>query len=238
MPTEPLFQDDSYSQDCTAAVLNIVDEGIVLDRTVAYAAGGGQPGDRGTLLIDGRVIPFTGTIKGAEPGSIVHVLDPGVTDAFAAGAEVTIAIDWPRRYRLMRMHTALHLLCAAVPGAVTGGQIGDGKGRLDFDLAEGALDKDALAATLNEWVRADHPVTTSWIDDAEFDNRPDLVRTLSVRPPRGSGRVRLVEIRSVDLQACGGTHVRSTAEVGALAIAKIENKGKRNRRVNLAFAEG
>lgn len=236
--TEALYQDDSYTQTCEATVLAVADGRVVLDRTVAYAAGGGQAGDRGTIDASGQRFAFIDTAKEQDGGGIAHVLENGVVADLAPGAHVTVTIDWPRRYRLMRMHTALHLLCAAVPGAVTGGQVGDGKGRLDFDLGDGAIDKEALTATLNEWVQADRPVTTSWIDDDAFDTRPDLVRTLSVRPPRGSGRVRLVEIQGIDLQACGGTHVRSTGEVGALAIGKIENKGKRNRRINVVFAEG
>jgi len=166
---------------------------------------------------------------------VIHVPAPG-TPFPAIGETVTAAIDWERRHRLMRMHTCLHLLCAVVPGAVTGGQVSDGKGRLDFDVPGAALDKEDIAAKLNALISADHAVTPRWITDAELAAHPELVRTMTVKPPSGQGRVRLLEIDGVDLQPCGGTHVRRTGEIGAIAIAKIENKGKQNRRVNIVFA--
>jgi misacylated tRNA(Ala) deacylase len=156
----------------------------------------------------------------------------------AAGTKAIAEIDWERRHRLMRMHTCLHLLCAVVPGEVTGGQVGDGKGRLDFNLPEGGLDKEAIAAALNRLIEEDHPVRPVWITDAELAAKPELVRTMSVKPPTGAGRVRLLEIEGVDLQPCGGTHVRRTGEIGPIQVGKIESKGRQNRRINIAFAEG
>jgi misacylated tRNA(Ala) deacylase len=213
-------------------------DGIVFDRTVFYAASGGQPGDTGQIRrADGSTLAVADTVKGAD-GAILHRLADGAALP-AIGETVTAAIDWDRRHRLMRMHTALHLLCALIPGAaVTGGAIGDGKGRLDFDLPE-APAKEALTAGLAALIAADHPVTTEWISEAALDANPGLVRTLSVKPPRGAGRVRLVRIGAgdppVDLQPCGGTHVRSTGEIGRIAIAKVENKGRQNRRIALVL---
>jgi misacylated tRNA(Ala) deacylase len=234
--TEELFRDDAYARSCAATVLATAAEGVVLDRTVFYPMGGGQPGDCGRIVLSGggSALPVLDAQKGPEPGTVLHLLADG-TEPPPAGAGVTAEIDWERRYRLMRMHTALHLLCAAVGGAVTGGQIGEGKGRLDFDLPEQGVDKDALAERIAAWIKDDRPIRTRWIDADELDRRPELVRTMSVKPPRTGGRVRLVEIEGVDLQACGGTHVRSTGEIGAVLIGKIENKGRRNRRVNLTL---
>jgi misacylated tRNA(Ala) deacylase len=234
--TEELFRDDAYARSCAATVLATAAEGVVLDRTVFYPTGGGQPGDCGRMVPSGGgpALPVLDARKGPEAGAVLHLLAEG-TEPPPVGAGVTAEIDWERRYRLMRMHTALHLLCAAVAGAVTGGQIGDGKGRLDFDLPEQGVDRDALAGRIAGWIRDDRPIRTRWIDADELDRRPELVRTMSVKPPRTGGRVRLVEIEGVDLQACGGTHVRSTGEIGAVLIGKIENKGRRNRRVNLSL---
>lgn len=238
MKTEPLFRDDATLRSCTASVLSAGPEGIVLDRTVFYAQGGGQPGDTGRLLMpDGSAVAVIDTVKG-EGGTILHRVAPG-TPLPEIGAEVRAEIDWERRYRLMRMHTALHLLCSLLPGtAVTGGSIGDGKGRLDFDLPE-PPDKERLNAALASLVAEDHPVGTLWITEEELDANPGLVRTLSVKPPRGTGRVRLVRIgpeaTPIDLQPCGGTHVGSTREVGPVTVVKIENKGRQNRRIALAL---
>lgn len=215
-------------------MLGLADGAVELDRTVFYPAGGGQPGDSGSLWLDGRAFAVSDTRKGEVPGSILHVIE-GEVPELAPGALVTAELDWERRHRLMRMHTCLHLLCRAVDGVVTGGQIGDGKGRLDFDIPEATLDKDALGEQLNRWIVEDHAVRAHWIDSDELDARPELVRTLSVKPPRTGGKVRLVEIEGVDLQACGGTHVRSTAEIGQVRVAKIEKKGRQNRRVQVVF---
>jgi misacylated tRNA(Ala) deacylase len=215
--------------------------GIRLDRTVFYPTGGGQPGDTGVLrLASGGELPIVDTVKGEGPDEVVHVPAPGAQMP-EPGAEVTAEIDWARRHRLMRMHSCLHLLCAVVPGAVTGGQVSDGRGRLDFDVPGSALDKPAIEARLNELIAAGLDVAPRWIEDSELAARPELVRTMSVKPPSGAGRVRVIDIAgadgSTDLQPCGGTHVRNTAEIGPVTIGKIENKGRQNRRINIAFAE-
>jgi len=235
--TEELFRDDAYLQECTATVTAVDGAGIRLDRTVFYPMGGGQPGDAGVLTrADGRTIAIADTRKGEAPGEIVHVPAAPVSD-LTPGESVTAAIDWARRHRHMRMHSCLHLLCAAVPAGVTGGSIGDGKGRLDFDAGELALDKAAIEAKLNELVAQNLPLSARWIDDAELAAHPELVRTMSVKPPSGQGRVRLMEVAGTDLQPCGGTHVRATGEIGAVRVDKIESKGKRNRRVSLSLAD-
>jgi misacylated tRNA(Ala) deacylase len=235
--TELVFRDDAYARSCAARVTEVDERGIRLDRTVFYPTGGGQPGDAGSLrLASGEAIAIVDTIKGEKPDEVIHVPSPG-SALPEPGAAVTAEIDWDRRHRLMRMHTCLHLLCAVVPGAVTGGQVSDGRGRLDFDVPGASLDKDAIAARLNELIAAGHPVEPRWITDAELEARPELVRTMSVKPPMGAGRVRLMEIAGIDLQPCGGTHIRNTAEIGPVVIGKIENKGRQNRRINIAFAE-
>jgi misacylated tRNA(Ala) deacylase len=235
--TEELFRDDAYLTECTATVTAADAAGIRLDRTVFYPMGGGQPGDTGVLTrADGRTIAIQDTRKGDAPGEILHVPAAPVGD-LAPGETVTAAIDWARRYRHMRVHSCLHLLCAAVPAGVTGGSIGDGKGRLDFDSGDTALDKAAIEATLNELIGRNLPLSARWIDDAELEARPELVRTMSVKPPSGQGRVRLMEVAETDLQPCGGTHVRATGEIGAVRVDKIESKGKRNRRVSLSLVE-
>jgi misacylated tRNA(Ala) deacylase len=233
--TEFLFREDAYLRSCPARVTAVDERGIRLDRTVFYPMGGGQPGDTGVIrLADGAAVAIVDTVKGAAADEIIHVAAPGAALP-ALGAEVTAEIDWERRHRLMRMHTCLHLLCAVVPGAVTGGSVGDGRGRLDFDVPGASLDKDAIAAGLNKLIAEGHAVAPRWIDDAELEGRPELVRTMSVKPPTGAGKVRLLEIAGVDLQPCGGTHVRNTAEIGPVEITKIENKGRQNRRINLAL---
>ncbi|HZT89797.1 MAG TPA: alanyl-tRNA editing protein [Stellaceae bacterium] len=235
--TDLVFRDDGYARSCEARIVAIDERGIRLDRTVFYPTGGGQPGDTGVLrLAAGDPIPIADTIKGELANEVIHVPAPGARLP-EPGEAVTAEIDWARRHRLMRMHTCLHLLCAAVPGAVTGGQVSDGRGRLDFDVPGSSLDRDAIAARLNELIAAGHPVTPRWITDDELAARPELVRTMSVKPPTGQGRVRLMEIAGIDLQPCGGTHVRNTAEIGPVTIAKIENKGRQNRRIIVAFAE-
>jgi misacylated tRNA(Ala) deacylase len=235
--SELLFRDDAYLRSCEALVTGVDERGIRLDRTVFYPMGGGQPGDTGVLRrADGTTVAIADARKGDGLDDVLHVPAPG-SAAPAVGERVTAEIDWDRRYRLMRMHTCLHLLCAVIPGAVTGGQISDGKGRLDFDIPGEALDKDAITTKLNALIAADHAVSPRWITDEELAEKPDLVRTMSVKPPTGYGRVRLLDIAGVDLQPCGGTHIRHTAEIGRVEVTKIENKGKQNRRVNLALAE-
>ena len=236
--TELLFRDDGYLRSCTARLIAADERGIRLNRTVFYPMGGGQPGDTGVLrLSSGQTIAIVDTIKGDGPDEVIHIPAPGSTLP-APCTELVAEIDWERRYRLMRMHTCLHLLCSIVPGAVTGGQVSDGRGRLDFDVPGSSLDKEMLSGRLNALIAEAHPVGPRWITDAELAAQPELVRTMSVKPPKsGMGRVRLIEISGIDLQPCGGTHIRSTSEIGPVAVTKIENKGKQNRRVILAFAE-
>jgi len=237
MSTDLLFREDAYAGDAEAIVLAVGEKGVVLDRTVFYAMGGGQPGDVGTMRrADGTSLEVTNAVWNDEAKSeVAHVLAPG-TASPAIGEKVTVSLDWPRRYARMKVHTALHLLSVALPYPVTGGSIGDGEGRLDFDIPDGGLDKDAIAATLAEMIATAAPVSERWITDAELDANPGLVKTMSVKPPRGSGRVRLVEIAGLDLQPCGGTHVRNLAEIGAVSVTGIEKKGKQNRRVRIALA--
>ncbi len=232
---ELLFRQDAYLRGCDATVTGIDAAGIRLDRTVFYPMGGGQPGDVGVLkLADGQTIEVADTVKGAHHEDVVHVPKAG-SALPQIGDKVHAEIDWDRRYRLMRMHTCLHLLSAVIKGDVTGGQVSDGKGRLDFNLPDQSLDKDAITKAINRLVSEDHEVQSRWITDAELAAQPELVRTMSVKPPTGSGKVRLLNIVDVDLQPCGGTHVARTGEIGAVEVTKIENKGKMNRRVNLAF---
>jgi misacylated tRNA(Ala) deacylase len=239
MPTDVLFRDDAYLKDCSAMIVARTPEGgLVLDRTVFYATGGGQPGDRGELRTEeGVAVPIvSAAYADAERTEVVHIpaADAGV--ALAAGERVTAAIDWPVRHARMRIHTALHLLSAVLPYPVTGGAIGDGDGRLDFDIPEAGLDKDEIAAKLADMIAADAPVQARWISSEELLANPGLVKTMAVKPPTGSGRVRLIEIVGYDLQPCGGTHVRSTGEIGAIQVTQIEKKGRQNRRVRIAFA--
>ncbi len=234
---ELIYRDDAYCKTCEAIVVSADDQGIRLDRTVFYPTGGGQPGDSGVLrLADGGTIRIGEARKGADHEDVVHVPEPG-TALPAPGTKLTAEIDWDRRYRHMRIHSCLHLLCAVIDGDVTGGQIGDGKGRLDFNLPDTRLDKAEIAANLNRLIAEDHPVASRWISDDELTANSQLVRTMSVKPPSGSGHVRLLEIAGVDLQPCGGTHVARTREIGPVTVAKIENKGRQNRRVNITFAD-
>lgn len=238
MPTDCLFREDSYLTACEARVVAVTEQGgVVLDRTVFYANSGGQPGDTGALVTaDGRRIAVDNAVyTDAAKTEIAHVLAPGA-QAPAVGDTVTAEIDWDKRHARMRMHTALHLLSAVLPYAVTGGSVGDADGRLDFDIPEAGLDKDAIAAKLTEMIATDAAVSSRWISDAELEANPGLVKTMSVKPPMGTGRVRLIEIEGLDLQPCGGTHVRKTSEIGAVRITGIEKKGKQNRRVRIAFS--
>ena len=233
--TLPLFRDDPYRRGCEATVLAVNERGgIVLDQTVFYATSGGQPGDTGMLVLGGVSLTIGATVPGESKAEIVHV--PAEPASLAsAGMPVRAEINWDRRHRHMRMHTALHLLCVLVKGDVTGGQIGEAKSRLDFNLPEGAPDRERLEDELNRLIAEGHAVSARWITDAELAARPALVRTMSVKPPMGTGRVRLIEIECFDLQPCGGTHVRSTREIGFVRVTQIEKKGKLNRRVRLAL---
>ena len=231
---EAVFRDDAYARSCQATVTAVGERGIALDRTVFYPTGGGQPGDTGMLRWEGGETRIVETAKGDGPDEVLHIPEPGAALP-PRGAEVTAEIDWERRYRLMRAHTCLHLLCAVVPGAVTGGSVGEAKGRLDFDLPEPTLDKERIEAALNGLVADDRPVRASWISDAELAAQPDLVRTMSVTPPAGQGRVRVLSVEGADLQPCGGTHVRATGEIGPVRLGKIEKKGRQNRRINVVL---
>ncbi|MGF1592083.1 MAG: alanyl-tRNA editing protein [Kiloniellaceae bacterium] len=234
---ELLFREDPYLKSCAATVTAAGPEGLRLDRTVFYPMGGGQPGDSGWLTLpDGGRLRVVDAVKGSDHEDVVHVLEEGAA-APAPGTQVTAEIDWERRHRHMRMHSCLHLLCAVVTGDVTGGQIGADKGRLDFNLPDTQLDKDAITAELNRLVAEDHPVRPRWIEESELAAQPELVRTMSVKPPSGGGRVRLLDIAGVDLQPCGGTHVARTGEIGRVRVGKIENKGRQNRRINILFDE-
>lgn len=228
--TEDLFRNDAYARDCTATVIAVRDNALVLDRTVFYPMGGGQPGDSGHIEWEGHALAVLDTRYGDE-SAILHLAAPDSVLP-AEDQEVRAVIDWDRRYRHMRMHTALHLLGAVLPYGVTGGNISAAKSRLDFNM-EDTVDKEAVQAALEKLVAEDHPVRCRWISDEELDRQPELVRTMSVKPPKGQGRVRLLEIESVDLQPCGGTHLASTGEVGRVRVGKVEKKGRQNRRVNI-----
>jgi misacylated tRNA(Ala) deacylase len=228
--TELLFREDPYLKACEATVLAINGDAVELDRTVFYPLGGGQAGDTGKLG-PWRVVD---TRKGGSVDSVLHVLEAAADPH--PGMKLQIEIDWERRHRLMRLHTALHLLGAVVKAPVTGGRIAEDKAHLDFDIEMERLVKDEIEARLNEFINSKFETRARWISDAELDARPELVKTMSVAPPRGEGRVRLLEIAGVDLQACGGTHVKNTAEIGRLAVARIRSEGKRNKRVTLIFA--
>ncbi len=230
---ELIFRDDAYQKSCEATVLSADENGVRLDRTVFYPTGGGQPGDSGVLrLEDGGEIRIVEARKGADHEDVVHVPEDGATLP-APGGKVSAELDWELRHRRMRMHTCMHVLCSVIEGDVTGGQVGDGKGRLDFNLPDTRLDKEEITAALNRIIEKDHPVASRWISDAELQAQADLVRTMSVKPPMGTGRVRLMDIAGVDLQPCGGTHLKSTGEVGQVRIGKVEKKGKHNRRVSI-----
>ena len=232
---EQIFREDAYARHCEATVISVDDRGIQLDCTVFYPTGGGQPGDCGTLTTsDGTTVPIVNAIKGDGPDGVLHVPSEDAS-TIQSGTQVTVQIDWERRHRLMRMHTCMHLLSVLVPYPVTGGQVGDEKGRLDFDISEASLDKEQITAELNRLINEDHPVSSEWITDEELDAQPDLVKTMAVNPPRGSGRIRLIRIEGQDLQPCGGTHVQRTGEIGRVQVDKIQSKGKQNRRVSLSF---
>ena len=234
--TEELFREDGYLKSVEATVTAVTADGVVLDKTVFYPSGGGQPGDSGVLTFSGGAVAIIDTQKGdtqKEGGGINHILAEDATPP-NVGDTVTVALDWDRRHKHMRMHTCMHLLCSLVEGDVTGGQVSESKSRLDFNIPENP-DKVALGEALNALIAKDVPVQQSWITDDELDAQPDLVRTMSVAPPRGGGRIRIIDIKDVDLQPCGGTHVASTAEIGRVRIGKIENKGRQNRRINIVF---
>jgi misacylated tRNA(Ala) deacylase len=236
--TEFLFRDDPYLRGAAAIVTTCGPDGVELDRTPFYASSGGQPGDTGRIVTEAGEVAVTGAVH--PDGDRTRILHLAAAPLPEPGATVRLVLDWERRHRLMRMHTGLHLLSVVLPFGVTGGAIGEDRGRLDFDMPDPPQDVAALEAALDGYVAQDLPVSVEWIDEAGLDARPDMVKTMKVKPPRGQGRVRLVRIgageATIDLQPCGGTHVRSTGEIGRLRIGKIEKKGRENRRVNLHFA--
>ncbi len=230
--TELLFRNDAYSKCCRSLVVRCCEQGVVLDRTVFYPRGGGQPGDSGSLVREsGAIIQVTDTCYTAT-GRILHVTAEPCD--LAPGEELLAQLDWERRFAHMRMHTGLHLLGVVIPHGVTGGNISAARSRLDFDM-QNSVDKQAATAALNRLIEADHTVLSRWITQAELQQQPELVRTMSVRPPADVQRLRLLEIPGVDLQPCGGTHVASTREIGPLRVSKVEKKGRRNRRVHIVF---
>ena len=234
--TEELFREATYSKTADAKVFRIVDEGVILDRTIFYPEGGGQPGDIGSIrLEDGLDLVVTNTVK--TPNGILHIVNAKKSE-MVTGQSVTMNIDWERRLRHMKMHTALHLLCSQVEGAVTGGAIGAQKSRLDFNIPGERPEKEELEEKMNNLIAGDHKISISWISDEELKANPDLVRTMSVRPPMGTGSIRMIRIGdNIDFQPCGGTHVKSTLEIGYIKIGKIENKGRQNRRINVALTD-
>ncbi|MBL4756544.1 MAG: alanyl-tRNA editing protein [Rhizobiales bacterium] len=237
--TIKLFVDDAYLKTCDAEIIAVNERGgIILDQTIFYATGGGQPGDSGWLTTpSGERIEIATSVYDEDRQTIIHVPTAPIDGKLTVGDRIKCEIDWDIRHPRMRIHTALHLLSAILPYPVTGGSVSDGTGRLDFDIQDASLaDKEELTTKLMTLVSADHQLSTEWITDEELDANPELVKTMSVQPPRGSGRIRLLRIGdNVDLQPCGGTHVRSTGEIGPVLIKKIEKKGRQNRRVRIAL---
>jgi misacylated tRNA(Ala) deacylase len=234
--TEALFREDAYRVEAQATVVSSEPRGVKLDCTVFYPQGGGQSGDRGTLIVeDSPPIAIVNTVYDSDRAAILHVPAEGAALP-RPGARVIARIDWDLRYKRMRAHTALHLLSVVLPFPVTGGSVGDAEGRLDFDSGEDLLDKGDVERRLNALIALDAAVSHRWIADEELEANPGLVKTMSVRPPMGTGRVRLVAIEGLDLQPCGGTHVARTGEIGLASVTGIEKKGKLNRRVRIALA--
>jgi len=236
MTTELLFREDAYLRTATARVVAVGERGIELDRTVFYPQGGGQAGDTGRLLRpQGEPILITDTRKGDAPEQVLHLVAAG-SPLPQPGETVTLELDWPRRYRLMRLHTALHLLSCVITAPVTGGNIAPEKARLDFDIDFSQLNAERIEKSTNALITAGAATATVWITDAELDAQPELVKTMSVQPPRGAGRVRLLRIPGIDLQPCGGTHVADIAEIGGIRVLKIRSEGKHNKRVEIALS--
>ncbi len=233
--TEKVFYQDSYRKTLSSEVLEVVDRGVILAATIFYPLGGGQPGDTGKLTINGRDYRVGDTRFAPDRINIVHFIEDEDLSAIRAGDAVDMAIDWERRHRLMRMHTSMHLVCSLISAQATGGAVGETDSRLDFDLQGEVVDKDKLTAALNALVAKAIPVTVGSITDEELDANPGLVRTMSVQPPRGCGTIRTISIEDTDYQPCGGTHVANTAEIGELVVTSLKNKGKQNKRINLAL---
>jgi len=226
-----LFEENSYLKEFKAKIIsvNIGEKTIELDNTAFYARSGGQPGDIGEIIADGQKIDVIETIKtGSDIKNILENIN-----VLSINQKITARINWDKRYKYMRMHSALHLMCASIPLGVTGGQIGYEKSRLDFNDPEKKINKDELQKKINELMKQDHEIIYEYIDSNILESKPELVRTMSVKPPKIEGKLRFVKIGNIDFQPCGGTHVKSTREIGEIKIGKIENKGKMNRRVNI-----
>jgi misacylated tRNA(Ala) deacylase len=235
MATQLLFRDDAYLKTAQARVTAVTERGVELDRTIFYPLGGGQMGDSGFFVrSNGERIAIADTRKGEALDSVIHILAPG-SPTLEVGETLELEIDWPRRYALMRLHTALHVMSCVVVAPVTGGNISPDKARLDFDIDMSLLDAKKIEEGTNALIARAIPTETVWITDAELDARPELVKTMSVQPPRGAGRVRLLKIPGIDLQPCGGTHVLNIAEIGGIKVLRIRSEGKRNRRVEIAL---
>ncbi len=236
--TEKLYFNDPYQKEFEAEIIAVEGNAVRLNKSLFYPTSGGQPGDTGILSAANQNFDIMATLKDKEHDDVIHLLPEGCSLP-QVGDKVSGKIDWDTRYKHMRMHTAMHLLCSLIEGDATGGQIGAEKSRLDFNVPGDAYDKETLTTELNALIKADHPVSTSWITDEELQANPQLIRTMSVKPPMGSGKVRTVRIGTednlVDYQPCGGTHVKSTAEIGQILVSKIENKGKQNRRFHIVF---
>lgn len=233
--TEKVFYQDSYQKTLDSEVVELRDQAVVLAATIFYPLGGGQPGDTGRLAINGRDYRVVDTRYAEDRDTILHYLEDGDLGDIRVGDPVAMEIDWQRRHRLMRMHTSMHLVCSLISAQATGGAVGETESRLDFDLQGQAVDKEQLTAELNALVERAIPVSIGAISDDELERNPELVRTMSVQPPRGQGSVRTITIENTDYQPCGGTHVRNTAEIGELVVTGLKNKGKQNKRISLAL---
>ena len=232
--TEKVFYQDAYQKTWQSEVAEVLDNGLILAATIFYPLGGGQPGDSGRLTIGGRDYRVVDTRYAEDRQRIVHFIEDDLS-AVRVGDSVDMEIDWERRHRLMRMHTSMHLVCSLIDAQATGGAVGENESRLDFDLQGQVVDKDQLTADLNALVQKAIPVSIGSITDEELDRNPELVRTMSVRPPRGAGTVRTISIENTDYQPCGGTHVRNTSEIGELVVTDLKNKGKQNKRISIAL---
>ena len=235
--TEKVFYQDSYQKALSSEVVEVLDNGVILAATIFYPLGGGQPGDTGRLTINARDYRVVDTRYADDRHNIIHILEDDDLSAIRVNDKVDMEIDWERRHRLMRMHTSMHLVCSLISAQATGGAVGETESRLDFDLQGEVVDKEQLTADLNALIDKAIPVTIGAITDAELDQKPELVRTMSVQPPRGHGTVRTISIENTDYQPCGGTHVRNTAEIGELVVTGLKNKGRQNKRISLALVE-
>jgi misacylated tRNA(Ala) deacylase len=233
--TEKVFYQDSYQKTHQSNVVATVEDGVVLAETIFYPLGGGQPGDTGRLTINGVDFAVVDCRYAEDRKTIVHYIENFAPASVNVGDEVAMEINWQRRHRLMRMHTSMHLVCSLISAQATGGAVGETESRLDFDLQGQQIDKEQLTADLNALIERAIPITIGSITDAELEQNPALVRTMSVQPPRGQGSVRTISIEDTDYQPCGGTHVRNTAEIGELLVTKLKNKGKQNKRISLAL---